>query len=58
MLVHIKAKQGLSFKDLTDTEDITVNKNYLGAWANVIIKGKAINEALTVVPRGLEEKGF
>jgi len=58
MLVHIKAKKGLSFKDLIDTKDIPVNKNYLGSWANIIIKAKTIDEALTVVPRGLKEKGF
>ena len=60
MLVHIKAKKGLVFKDLVDMEgfDESPKKKYLGAWANILVKAKTINEAIDIAPKGLAEKSF
>ena len=60
MFVHIKAKKGLAFEDLIDLDGKVdkPNKKYRGAWANIIIKAKTINDAMDVAPRGLDEKGF
>ena len=58
--VHIKAKKGLKFNDLIDSEEYieSSRKEYIGAWANIIVKSSTINDALKIVPRGLKELGF
>jgi hypothetical protein len=60
MLVHIKAKNGSVYKDLVDMEgrEKSPNKKYLSAWANILVKGKTINEAIDIAPKGLAEKSF
>ena len=58
MFVHIKAKRGRDFIDLIDTEGKALKNKYLGAWANILIKAKTINEAIDIAPKGLAEKGF
>ena len=57
IFVNIKAKKGLIFSDLIDSEGIQKD-NYVGAWANVIVKANTINEALEICPLGLSELGF
>lgn len=55
--VNIIAKNG-KITDLIDLEGVEDNSDYSGAWANVIVKGTTINEAIEIIPLGLEELGF
>ena len=56
--VEIRAKEGFKFVDLIDFEDSTKEDIYIGAWANVLIKAENVNEALKIVPMGLDELNF
>lgn len=58
--VQIKAKSGLRFNELinTDSDSGRSNEEYIGAWANVIIKADSISDALEIVPPGLLELNF
>lgn len=47
-----------NFADLIDLEGFEDNRNYSGAWANIIIKVATINEAIEIIPLGLKELGF
>jgi len=59
VFVNIKAKDGFNFNDLIEIEDtFSNNNNFNGAWANVIIKAKTIENALEIVPIGLSELDF
>lgn len=58
VFVNLKAKEGFEFADLIDSEDSTSNINYVGAWANIIIKSENINDALELVLLGLGELSF
>ncbi len=55
--VNIIAKKG-KIIDLIDLAGIEDNSNYIGAWANIIIKATTISEAIEIIPFGLEELGF
>ena len=55
--VNIIAKNG-KITDLIDLEGVEDNSDYSGAWANIIVKGTSINEAIEIIPLGLEELGF
>lgn len=64
-LVKIIPKSGCTMKEITDNEDI-IDKNeiyipiddYVGAWANVIVKGETIETALELIPKAFAEKKF
>lgn len=57
--VNIEAMDGYDFNDLIDTSDCNdVVPQYIGAWANILIKANTINEAINIIPLGLKEKGF
>lgn len=58
VFVNLKARDGYIFNDLIDLSDSTSDMNYKGAWANIIVKADTINEALEIVPLGLEELDF
>ena len=55
VFAHIKPAKGYSFNELVESE---TSENYIGAWANLIIKADTINGALDIVPLGLKEKNF
>lgn len=55
--VQIEAQENYSFNDLIDSEGVD-NPQYIGAWANVLVKADDINQALEIVPQGLDEKKF
>lgn len=56
--VNLKAKDGFVFTDLIDFDGAPDDIEFKGAWANVIVKSDSINEALEIVPLGLEELDF
>lgn len=58
VFVKLKAKEGLVFTDLIDLDGSPNSVDYKGAWANIIIKSENINEALEIVPLGLDELDF
>lgn len=55
--VNIVAENG-KITDLIDLEGVEDNSDYSGAWANIIVKGTTIKEAIEIIPLGLEELGF
>ncbi len=57
VFVNIKAKAGYDFRDLVDMPKKNSNK-FEGAWANLLVRAKTINEAIDVVPLGLSELNF
>jgi hypothetical protein len=57
MFVNIKPMKGYEFNDLIDTDGTSSDK-FRGAWANIIIKAETINDALKIVPLGLQELHF
>lgn len=56
--VNLKAKSGFIFTDLIDFDGSAENIEYIGAWANIIVKSDSINEALEIVSLGLGELDF
>lgn len=56
--VNIKAKNNFNFIDLIDFAEEDTNINYTGAWANIIVKADNVNEAIEIIPQGLEELNF
>ena len=58
IFLNIKPKAGFLFNDLIDGEGNDSENNFIGAWANVLIKAHTIKEALQIAPLGLEELGF
>ena len=56
ILVDIKAMTGKFFNELIEIED--GSGDYTGAWANILIKSETINQAIEIVPLGLQELGF
>ena len=54
--VHIKAKDGIEFNSLIDIEE--PSDQYIGAWANILVKGETIREAIDIIAEGLSELGF
>lgn len=58
VLVNIKAKEGFVFTALIDSDGSPENIEYKGAWANIIVQSKSINDALEIVRLGLDELGF
>jgi hypothetical protein len=58
VFVNVEAKEGFSFADLIDFDGAPNGEKYKGAWANVIVKAERINEALEIVPLGLDELDF
>ena len=57
VFVNIKPQKGYNFSELIDSEGIQT-ENYIGAWANAIVKADTINQALTICPLGFAELGF
>jgi hypothetical protein len=55
--VQIEAQENYSFNELIDSEN-RHTPEYVGAWANVLVKAENINQALEIVPQGLDEKKF
>lgn len=56
--VNLKAKDGFVFADLIDLDGSPDNIDYKGAWANIIVKTDNINNALEIIPLGLDELDF
>lgn len=57
--VNIEAMDGYNFNDLIDTSDCNdMIPQYIGAWANILVKADIINEAIDIIPLGLKEKKF
>ncbi len=56
--VNLKAKAGFKFTDLIDFEDSPHNISYKGAWANIIVKSKYIDDVINIIPVGLDELNF
>jgi hypothetical protein len=56
--VNIKAKESFNFIDLIDFGEKGVKVNYSGAWANILVKANNINEAIEIIPQGLNELNF
>ncbi len=56
--VNLKAKEGFVFTDLIDLEGSPDSIGYKGAWANIIVKSETINDALKIIPLGLDELDF
>ncbi len=55
--VQIEPTGNYSFEELIESDE-KVEKKYIGAWTNLLIKANTINEALEIVPQGLKEKEF
>jgi hypothetical protein len=55
--VHIKPEEGFAFKDLVDFEGKEA-KDFIGAWANVLVRAPSIKEVIGIVPIGFKEKNF
>lgn len=55
--VQIKLESGFDFCELVES-DIDIVDEYVGAWANVIVKSADINQALEIVHLELKEKHF
>lgn len=56
MLVDIRAQDGLDFNTLV--ENPQENNFYLGAWVNILVEAADLETALSLLTRGLNEKGF
>jgi len=56
--VNIKPRNGLLLGDLIDSEQNVVTNVYAGAWANILVKASTINEAVDILPFGLNELGY
>jgi hypothetical protein len=57
-LVKVYPQNGYAFVDLIDSDGNQDNKQYVGAWGNVIVKAADIAEAIPVIHAGMEEKHF
>ncbi len=57
-LVNLKAREGFNMVDLIDNEGKETNHNFIGAWANILVKANTIKEAVEIIPLGLEELNF
>jgi len=55
--VQIAAQDNLSFAELIDSAHEN-DVDYIGAWANVLVKAESAQKALEIVPQGLAEKKF
>lgn len=58
VFLNLKAKDGFVFNDLIDIDGSVDDIDYKGAWANIIIRSDNINDALAIVPLGLNELNF
>ena len=60
VFVNIKPEEGQKFIDLIDLEEEQdgLEGEFIGAWANVIVKSETINGAIEITPLGLKELGF
>lgn len=57
--VDIVASPGYKFNDLVDCSECNDTlPSYDGAWANIILHAKTINEAINLIEKGLSEKNF
>jgi hypothetical protein len=52
--VNIGPKRGSKFNDLIEI-DSTDESEYIGAWANLLIKSDRINEVPSIIEKGLNE---
>lgn len=57
VFVNINAKSGYDFRDLVDMPEKNSNE-FKGAWANILVRAKTINEVIDIVPLGLSELNF
>ncbi|MGV3502983.1 MAG: hypothetical protein ACO1O1_04700 [Adhaeribacter sp.] len=58
-LVNFKSEAGKNFKDLIDLDDQEIkDQKYIGAWANILVKADAINQAIEIIGLGLQELNF
>jgi hypothetical protein len=56
VFVNIKPLDGFKFHELIETK--RKNENYIGAWANILVRADTIHKALEIIPRGLKELNF
>lgn len=57
--VDIVASPGYKFNDLVDCSECNDTlPSYDGAWSNIILHAKTINEAINLIEKGLSEKNF
>lgn len=57
LLIDLSAPEGTKFNDLIELDEGD-DEEYLGAWANILIKADTFEKALQLAPLGLEELGF
>ena len=55
--VQIKPEEDYSFRELIESDEEN-EEEYIGAWANILVKSDNIYGALEIVPLGLKEKNF
>ena len=58
VFVNIKPIKPHKFIDLIEIEDDNNMPEFIGAWANIIIKADDIQEVIQILPAGLLEKNF
>lgn len=56
VFVNIKPLDGFKFHELIEAK--RKNENYVGAWANILVRADNIHKALEIVPAGLKELSF
>ena len=56
VFVNIKPIKPHKFIDLIEIEDDNNMPEFIGAWANIIIKADDIQEVIQILPAGLLEK--
>lgn len=57
--IQIVPKKGYKFSELIiESETDTEGGDYIGAWANVIVKSDSIENALKIIHMGIAEKMF
>ena len=57
LLIDLSAPEWTKFNDLIELDEGD-DEEYLGAWANILIKADTFEKALQLAPLGLEELGF
>ena len=58
LLVQFEAQDGYRFNSLIEFEERSEEEEYDGAWANVLVKAKTINESIEIAQKGLTEINF
>lgn len=56
VFVNIKPVAGFKFHDLIESK--RKNENYIGAWANILVRADTIQNVLEILPAGLKQLNF